>query len=244
MENFIYGSVHTDTEGVYVDQARIFGKPSRDVEFVSIPGRNGDLTFSNNRYNNIEIVVNCYIKSQFVDNFASFINKLSAQWNEGYEYLWFSMDPDVYREAQFISATEPVTGAYNEDAKFEIRFNCKPQKFIDANHASWVSLPSATTDITNAYIMKALPIFRTQGNGTLYWKDSINQIISTITVSGLNATDYTYIDSDIQDCYWSSTNRNPNVTMTNGFPVIDGNGNKVSWSGFTKVDYKPRFWRL
>ena len=248
MEFFRFGNLDSDDEGVYIDQSRIFIKPEKDVEFVSVPGRNGDLSFTNNRYNNVEIVVNCCIKSSFADNYASFIGKLNAPWREGYQKLSFTAEPDVYREAQFVSAVDPKTGGYNEDAQFELRFNCKPQKFLQG-YDNWIEITEngsiLNPTLTNPSYMNALPVFQTKGNGTFYVKDSANQLVTTITVSGLGANDYTEIDSDIQDCYFNKTNRNPNVTMTNGFPVFPGgNATIISFTGFTSLKYKPKYWRL
>lgn len=241
MNDLYYGLTHKLSDyGAYYDGSKAFVKPQKDVEFVSVPGRNGDLAFSNNRYMNVEIHFNCFIKSDFIGKYADLINDFSEV--DNYDILSCDSDPGVDRLAYFVAATEPQTGQFNDLAQFDLVFNCKPQKYIDHAFVER-SLPSSTTTIDNPGKQVAYPLFYlTGGNGTLYWKDSSGTTITEVTVTG--APSNVFLDTEIQDAYYSSNNMNSYVTLSNGYPTISRNGNKVSWTGFSSVSITPRTWRL
>ena len=239
MGDLLFGNIALSTYGAFFDGSKAFAKPAKDVDFISVAGRNGDLSFSNNRYSNIDIHFNCFIPTDFISNYADIINVYSVE--EGYQKLLYTTEDDIYREAQFVAATDPKTGAFNDYAQFDLVFNCKPQKFL-RDYDTWISLPSSNTQIQNEGRQDALPIFRVQGNGTLYFKDYSSVAITNLTVAGTSG--YTLIDCELQDAYWGTTNKNQYLTVSNGFPVFERNGNAISYTGFTSVEYRPRFWRL
>ena len=47
--------------GVYISGKRVFDAPERDTESIKIPGRNGELTVDNGRYNNLELTYPAFI---------------------------------------------------------------------------------------------------------------------------------------------------------------------------------------
>ena len=258
MKHLIFGSYVSIQDGVYIDTSRSFNTPNKDVEFVSVPGRNGDLSFTNNRFENVEVVFNCYIKSDFEANFGSFINKLYSL--DGYQRLEVREDyaiPEYFRLAQFVSATEPVTGQYNEDAQFELRFFCKPQKYFYYDESDpWTTVTSGLA-LNNPSYMTALPLFRVEKNGTLTISYGDGQggaaIVLRLTVSGAptsGANRFTDIDSELRDAYWNNINRNANISTDydlNGtlFPVFQTkNATVVNFTGFTSVKVIPRWWKL
>lgn len=239
MNDLYYGLKRLSDYGAYYDGSKAFVKPQRDVEFVSVPGRNGDVAFSNDRFMNVEVHFNCFIKSGFVNKYSDLINDFSE--SASYVTLECDSDPGVTRIAYFVSATEPQTGQFNDLAQFDLVFNCKPQKFITSEYV-YKSIPSTTTDILNPGKQIAYPKFRFSGNGTLYWKDDVNYLLTEVTIA--NATTPIEFDTEIQDAYYFGTNMNSYVTLSNGYPTIGRYGNKVSWTGFTSVEIAPRTWRL
>ena len=62
MFNLIYNNKPFSDFNTYYDGSQLFDMPDKDITFYSVIGRNGDLSISNNRYNNIEIKVNCFIR--------------------------------------------------------------------------------------------------------------------------------------------------------------------------------------
>ena len=215
----------------YWDGAELFSTPSKDVTFFSIPGRNGDLSISNGRYNNVERNVNCFIRNNFRENYNSLINFLYSQ--EGYKRFESTKEPDVFQMAQFISQIEPTTGAFLKYGSFTLTFNFKPQKWLKMGENaieidSSISLVNPTSQI-------ALPLIEVVGTGNI----TINSSVLTLSQN----TSTTIIDCETQDCYEGTINRNSDLTIVGGFPVLEKE-NDISVSGFTSVKLYPRWWRL
>lgn len=69
----------------FYDGSLTFSKPAKDVEFFSVPGKNGDLSISNDRFSNIEIRIPCFIRRNFRVNFSALLDFLTSI--EGYQKL-------------------------------------------------------------------------------------------------------------------------------------------------------------
>ena len=215
----------------YWDGAELFSTPSKDVTFFSIPGRNGDLSISNGRYNNVERNVNCFIRNNFRANYNSLINFLYSQ--EGYKRFESTKEPDVFQMAQFISQIEPTTGAFLKYGSFTLTFNFKPQKWLKMGENA-IEINSSIS-LVNPTSQTALPLIEVVGTGTI----TINSSVLTLSQN----TSTTIIDCETQDCYEGTINRNANLTIVGGFPVL-AKENDISVSGFTSVKLYPRWWRL
>lgn len=226
-----YNNTPFSNFATFYDGSQLFDVPNKDITFYAIPGRNGDLSISNNRYNNIEIKVDCFIKENFKENYSNLINFLSSQ--EGYCRFETTQEDDIFRMAQFVSSVQPETGAFLKYANFELVFNCKPQKYLKSGETG-ISVSGSST-ITNPCLMASKPLIEVTGTGTIIINNSILELETN--------TSKTYIDCDIQDAYEGTINRNPDLTITNGFPVLNSGENDVSVSGCSIVVY-PRWWKL
>lgn len=238
MSDLTFGGISLASLGAFFDGSRVFVKPEKEVEFVQVAGRNGDLSFSNNRYSNTEIVFNCFIRDDFAGRFAEIINSFSSL--DGYQVLTYTTEPDIFREAQFVGGIEAETGSFNKFGQFELVFNCKPQKFY--TNGNTFQTIETDASIYNPYNMIARPIFRVTGSGTLTLANASGSY--SVTVSGISSTGKTDIDSEAMDCYWYGINRNSAVTFSNGFPFLHKGMTDVTITGFSEVQYKGRFWRL
>jgi len=125
---FSFGDVNTANFNVWVSGTGAYDSPERDVEYVSIDGRNGDLVQDNGRFHNIEVTYPCFIARTFLDNFDDFRSAMHLQ--RGYKRLWDSYHPLEYREAVLSAPIQPKTGVLNRSGNFDITFNCKPQRFL------------------------------------------------------------------------------------------------------------------
>ncbi len=113
--------------GVHVSGDGTFSAPERDVEYVTIPGRNGDLLVDNGRFQNVTVSYSCGITANFDSNYSRL--KAWLQHDPGYHRLTDSHHPDEYRMASFVEAIKPDMDAYNETGRFSLEFVCKPQRF-------------------------------------------------------------------------------------------------------------------
>ena len=216
----------------FTDGAEIFKTPAKDSSFYSVPGKNGDLEIFNGRYLNTEISINCFIRENFKENYDNLINFLYSQ--DGYGRFETSHEPDIYRMASFISEIEPRTGSFNKYAQFTLNFNFKPQKWLKSGEIG-INLLSSNT-LMNPTNFTALPLFEVVGTGTL-------NVGSSVLILA-NNTSTTYIDCEIQDCYEGTINRNPDLTITGGFPSLKKGQTTITFSGFTSVKMYPRWWKL
>ena len=130
--NLKYEKVHTtgltfggrDLENscnMYILGCGTFGSPSRDVEQIHIPGRNGDILIDNGGWNNIEVTYpNCAILENFNENVQKLRGYLYS--NPGYQKLVDPYHPDEFRMAEFRGPFEPTvhTGRNNDSGMFDL----------------------------------------------------------------------------------------------------------------------------
>ena len=87
----------------------------------------------------------------------------------------------------------------------------------------------------NPTMYTALPLIKAYGTGTL--------TISGISVTVTTASEYTDIDSEIEEAYKGSTSCNMNIILSNGeFPKFQPGINTVSFTGFSRLEITPRWW--
>ena len=68
---FIFDGKNSRDYGIYISGSGTFNAPEMDITTVEIPGRNGDLTISNNRFRNITVEYPAFIRKQFRHNAAA-----------------------------------------------------------------------------------------------------------------------------------------------------------------------------
>lgn len=116
-----FGVVLSDAENSFVGA-------SRDIEIVSVPGRNGDITIDKGKWNNVTIPYPCYISSDFQNKF----NRLKAFLlsRTGYVRIENSYDTEHFREGVLMAEIIPTTTPLNRGGSFELVFSCKPQRWL------------------------------------------------------------------------------------------------------------------
>lgn len=233
-----FNSIKSSDYGIFISGAESFSVPEYDLTFQSIPGRSGDLTFDNHRFMNIKIVYPAFIRDGFEaslgngNTYRDFFNAMKA--SAGYFTLTSTYDTDHFRLATFTRAIDFVTGPGNRSAKFDLEFDCKPQRF--RNSGTTITTLTADGTITNPTDFDSLPLLRVYGTGTV----TVNGTSFTINTAGA----YTDVDSEIQDCFRNTVNCNNNVTLTD-FPVLSPGSNTITLgTGITSIKITPRWWEL
>ena len=169
MRNSItFGGVNSADYGIYIGGEGVFNAPERDVEMVSIPGRNGSFALDKGRFENITVKYSAFNfepdLATFKANLDAFRNALCAQ--EGYQRLTDTFHTDEYRMATFISGLDIKPINYNTAAKFDIVFDCKPQRFLTSGETK--RSVSSGSSITNPTLFPASPLIECKGQGTIY----------------------------------------------------------------------------
>ena len=117
------------TYGLVVDGASTWPKPERDVEYIHVPGRNGDILMDNGCWQNVEITYSFLIKDGWKTKFENFAAWLCS--HVGYFRLEDQeRHPGVYRMASFTGPIEPELWFTTDTGVFELTFNCKPQQWL------------------------------------------------------------------------------------------------------------------
>lgn len=147
----IFGDVDTSTFGVWLTGSGTFSAPTRDVEYISVPGRNGDLIIDNGKWNNIDVTYPANIPP-LVDMDSKLAGLRAALCRHvGYVRLEDTYHPDEYRRAAFTSGLEPVPSPDNKGADFNLVFSCKPQRFLKSGDTPIKLLPIYPIGQTKAW---------------------------------------------------------------------------------------------
>lgn len=234
MINFIvFNGKKLKDYGVFISGEAVFDAPKRDTTSVKVPGRNGELTLDNGRYENITIKYPAFIVRSFKERISELRNFVLSQ--SGYQRLEDTYHPDEFRLAKWESDFSVKPDEALLAGEFDLKFNCYPQRFLKSGENA-IEITSATT-IINEQMTTALPLIRAYGTGTF----TINGVTAQIT----SASSYTDIDCDLQECFKDTlaTNCNENVVLTT-FPELKPGENTISMSGITKLEITPRWWRL
>lgn len=165
--NLIYGEVSANDYGVYLGGDGIYNVPERTVETVSVPGRNGDLTIDQKRYENVPIQYYCFVDGATQDEmrkkFTAFKNAIASQ--VGYKKLIDTYQPDDYRMALFVSGIEVQSVALGKAVVFQLQFNCKPQRYL-TDGDNEVTITDGST-LNNPTLYDAEPLLMVEGYGDI-----------------------------------------------------------------------------
>lgn len=233
---FVANNKMSSDFGVYLSDAGIYGIAERDVETISIQGRNGDLIRDNGRYKNKSITYPCIIPENFDDNFKALVNYLVTQ--EGYFRLEDSFNSTYYMLARYVGGTDPIRVVTDgKQGTFVLEFDRKPQKFLV--EGEYPITVTGNTTILSSCDQVAKPLIRAYGTGIFAVNGKRVQITS--------ADSYTDIDCDLQEAYKDTlaTNKNANVVLLDDvFPTLISGENIITLSGITKLEITPRWWIL
>ena len=245
---FNYKNKDSRDYGILIRNKQTFDAPKRDIDFVSVPGRDGDLLIDNGRYPNVDMTYGIMLVAPSINPLNPNENidlaeasKAVRQWlmsDYNYYQLTDSYDPDYFRLAVFSGdikfETKNTSIAYSD-----IKFNCKPYRYrIDGQKALTTNASALT--LFNPESLFSLPRITVKGNGNL--KVSINNQIFTVN----DVTGYVIIDSDMMNVYnpsQTSTNYNTKAQFAN-FPKLKIGSNVISAASnnVTEINVIPR-WR-
>ena len=223
--------------GIQVEHPPEYQAPARDYEVIHVPGRNGDLVIDNGSYQNVNRSYQMAIGDLRKD-YTSMANVIS-EWlhsASGYARLEDSYEPEYYRMAMFQDEIS-VENIMQHAGRLTIDFNCKPQRFLKSGE-ELVKITGQTI-LYNPTGFNSLPCITVYGNG----RGVLSIGMYTITISSINGS--IVLDSEIQDVYRGTVNRNADVILNKNFPEFVPGENSIGWSGgITYVEVVPRWWTL
>lgn len=239
MKTFTFNGVSSDTFGLYINGAGVFDSPQPDLDYVPVPGRNGDLIYDNGRFNNIDISYSPVFATR---NFRQTAKAFQA-WllsHKGYYRLTDDYHPEYFRLASAREAIEVGDIDWVNDAgSMEVVFNCKPQLYLVSGEET-VTLENFSMAITNPTRFTAKPLIRVYGYGQVIVGDVTFTVLSTPTAG------YIDIDCELMNCTSDLSNANDYVQIDDYFPTLAPGSNSIFKIGanLTKVEVTPRWWTI
>lgn len=231
-----YNGVTSDSLGIVVEHYPSYTYAERDYEKVHVPGRSGDIFLDNGSYKNVqrtyEIAAGSY-NGPAVTHFAN----ISAWLHSGVGYckLFDSYEPEYFRMAAYVE-TGDIANILGHAGRVTVNFDCKPQRYLHSGD-SFVAVQSGQV-LVNAY-QPSLPILDIVGTGDC--TVNCNGYVANID----DLEEEIFIDSDLMDCYFGTTNLNSKVELPTGFPVLKPGNNTITFTGsITQVKIKPRWWTI
>lgn len=163
----IFGGVDSSDYGIYITGEGVYNAPERAVEFVSVPGRDGDIAIDQGRFSNIQIT---YPSGTFGKTQEEFREAVSAFRNailslRGYQRLEDTYHPDEYRMAVYTAGLEVSPAHYGTAGEFGITFECKPQRWL--NCGDYPSPVQSGQIVENPTLFESKPVLLSQGYGMI-----------------------------------------------------------------------------
>jgi len=218
----------------WIARSNAWDGATHDDSSIEVPGRNGALVYSNDRWHNFELTVSCYMPHRMQTNVDALRAYLSSKHDKYYRYEE-ALKPDEFRLARYVG---PFTLSASDrvGAAFDVVFDCKPQRFLKSGDVTVTY--TANGNIYNPTHYTARPLIKCYGTAGAVTVGGV-----TVAVGGCTA--YAMIDCDLMEVYEGTASRNGVTTLTNGeFPTIPAGESAVAFTGFTKVEIVPRWWQI
>lgn len=234
MINFLtFAGKSTNDYGIWISGEGTYGAPERNVQTQEVPGRNGNLLFDMGNFKNITVKYPAAIKMDMPSRLRDFVNYAGSQ--IGYQRLEDTYHPYEYRMAKFVSKMSVDTAGYmNRSGKFNLEFDCKPQRFLKSGEDPIEF--TASGKLYNRTEFEAKPLLRVYGSGA----GTVSIGYETISITAIN--EFVDIDCEIMDAFKGATNCNRDVSFTDDIILGAGENNIAFTGNITKVVITPRWW--
>lgn len=242
MTYFTYNGRSSAEFGLHIEKKDVFSAPEYDAEFISIPGKSGDIINPNRRFANIKVTYTVFLARKNIAALAAVLRDIKG---------WLYSEPDRYHElsdsydAEYfrygvISGSLDIEEQLNKVGSFTVTFNCKPYKYSFAGQET-VSADASELTITNPTAFESKPYIKLYGSGTVRLMiQPSGQGTTTWVISDVD--EYIEIDSELMNCFKDTVLKNDAVTGE-GFPVLKPGENSIACVGnVRRVEVVPR-WR-
>ena len=191
-KGFTFDGESSKDYGIYITGSAVYNAPVRDVEMISIPGRNGSFALDKGRFENIEVTYPAGIyadtESDFAQGISDFRNFLASR--QGYVELSDDYNLGEYRLAVYKSGLD-VSPEQLRAGEFEITFECKPQRFLTSGETEETVANNGT--LTNPTLFDAHPMLEVWGSGKVEFAGQ------SVTVNGTTPIGIVPLAGDVQD---------------------------------------------
>lgn len=156
-----YNGISSDSLGLVIEAYPKKTFPQRDVDFIHIPGRSGDLVMDNKSYQNVSLEYDIAFVLRDLQRLpnnqdTSYSDGVSriGYWlhsANGYARLEDTYDPEVYRMAAYSESVD-LENILMKAGRATINFNAKPQRWLKSGEiwkqfSTWLLSHSSTSPL-------------------------------------------------------------------------------------------------
>lgn len=237
MLSFNFGGKDSFTDfGILLAKRPSISSPKRRVSYIDIPGRDSNLRYDEETYEDITIAVDCTVKG---NNVLEQIDNIKAWlFSAGESSLIFSFQPDRKYIAQVVNAID-FRQVFKYTSQFPIIFNCRPFKYAVNNIPVTITSGLGTTLVNQGSIVSR-PIIKVYCTGDGSFKINNREVL----LSDIS-TNYIILDSELEEAYSSNdgTLINLNNSVSGEFSILDIGNNTITYTGsVTQIEITPN-WR-
>jgi len=228
----MYGGFRSDTAGLLVERRHTLGLPERDIEKISIPGRNGDVLIDHGSYQNVRVSYDCAAR----DNAALELLKQALTAGGGYRLLTDSFSP-WQRMALYASALDVEELILQRAFRFTVAFDCKPQRWHDRAQA--IAGVTVVTVMRPAGYTQGDPRIEITGTGPV----TLTMPQGNIALGTL--TGLAVIDSEAMVAFRVNTDGTRTAIDVPFWPRLTAQSTTItSTGGVTGINVHPRWWAI
>ena len=225
-----------NTEGIYIDTSLMFNKPAKDIETISIPGRDGELVVDYGTFRNFILTVPCFIHGNFDTVFNRIVNEIGAL--RGYRRIKIGGDSTHFREGVPLIPQTPTVKRINQDGWFDLSFNCKPFRYLRSGDQI-TDIEAGASTVSNPTLFDALPLIIISGYGALQINTSTTVEIAQHPSGDIRIdSEKMYIDGNLPYPYEAADY----VTITGDYPRLVSGDNQLVADSTLNASMYP-LWR-
>lgn len=219
MEHFIYKDISSDSLDLIIKEMPLVPQAERNIESISLNGRNGNLHIDNKNYKSKNYSIICYAKDlSKIDDICAFL--------QGSGKLVLSKYPNRYFNATIMNQIS-FKKYSNYLQEFPIQFELDPIAYSNEETIEELNESGSITIEGNTEIK---PVVTITGTGAI----TINGYSLVVQETGIT------IDCELMNCTKNNLSKNDKVILDE-FPVLNvGTNEIVLGTGITNIDIKYR----
>lgn len=241
MNYFEYKGIRSSDMGIRIESKNVFSGPEYEMDFLSIPGRDGDLIAGGGRFPNVQVTYSVFIPAKTTSELAQKITAVKNWLYSGlnsYHTLSDSYDTAFFRYGVF-SGKLDIEDELTRIGLCTINFSCKPFRYSVEDQQS-IMLTNGGI-INNPYPFPSKPRISLAGSGSGTLTIQSADSNKTWTFTDVNSLT---IDSEQMLCYSGTESKNDTVSG-DGFPLLYPGENTFSFTGgILAVAILPRWCSL
>lgn len=247
----VFNGISSKDLGIEVETFPTYDLPEREYEVINVPGRNGSLIIDTGTYKNSTRSYKISMATHDRTSYYKMMNQI-AEWlhsSSGYARLEDSYEPEYFRMAYY-KENLSIENLFDEAGRAKITFECKPQRYLKSGDYQML-FESSGEYVSNPTSFKSAPIigiFKPDGTDVACDLDFLVDGVVKYKLSLSEGSGNVIVDSELQDAYNGSANKNPYITIRadGEFPKLEPGITQIVFneSKIEKVVITPRWWTI